>query len=98
MLTFKQFLAEGGNIKIGQHEANVVDVTPETRQQVASDIRDSLNDLHNKFHEQHNEHLFGEGARALSTGTSALAPQTSLTGSSRWRVKGSLSLLTTSST
>lgn len=69
MLTFKQFLAEGGNVKIGQHEANVVDVTPKTRQQVAGDIRDSLSDLHNKFYKQHKEHLFGKGARALSTGT-----------------------------
>ena len=69
MLTFKEFIAEGGNIKIGHHEAGVIDVSPKTRQSAADDISNGLHELHKSFHKAHNEHLFGTDAKALKTGS-----------------------------
>lgn len=69
MLTFKEFIAEGGNIKIGTHEAGVINVTPQTRQSAADDISNGLHGLHKSFHQAHGEHLFGDNAKALRTGS-----------------------------
>lgn len=69
MLTFKEFLSEGGNIKIGEHQAGVIDVTSRTRQSAVDDISNGLHELHKSFHKAHGEHLFGDDARALRTGT-----------------------------
>ena len=67
LMRFKTFLKEGGNIKIGEHQAAPIDLThPDTpRKTVRKDVHDTLHAMHKHFHEEHGEHLFGPNAKAL---------------------------------
>jgi hypothetical protein len=76
MFTFKQYLREGGNIKIGEVAANPVHVTEKNRNDTAADIHRTLGAIHDSFHREHGGHLFGKGKKALVTG-SAYAGSTS---------------------
>ena len=69
MLKFRQFLSEGGNIKVGDVQAAPFKVTEKTRESTASGIHNALNDLHASFHKEHGQHLFGEKKQGLSSGS-----------------------------
>lgn len=62
-------LLEGGNVKIGEHSASEIKVTPESRESLKSDVHGMLSDLHDSFHKEHGEHLFGKGKKALNSGS-----------------------------
>jgi len=69
MKTFKQFIIEGGNVKIGEHSADSIHVTPENREQHQKDIHDMLSSVHDSFHKETGKHLFGKNKKALNTGS-----------------------------
>lgn len=75
MKTFKALfeeitaLLEGGNVKIGEHEAEPIKLTADTRKKSADDVRESLSSLHDSFHKETGHHLFGEDKKALNTGS-----------------------------
>jgi len=69
MLKFKQFLKEGGNIKVGGVGANPINVTDKNRGHIASDIHHALSSLHDSFHNEHGGHLFGKNKKALENGS-----------------------------
>lgn len=72
MIRFKQFILEGGNIKVKDAEGKEVAAAPfssKNRDERASQVHDALHDLHNSFHAETGKHLFGQGAKALKTGT-----------------------------
>ena len=73
MLSFRQFiLIEGGNIKVGPKGQEVsaapFPVTSGTRDQVKNDIHQALGAIHDNFHAEHGEHLFGKEQAHLNTG------------------------------
>lgn len=72
MLSFKQFILEGGNIKVGPKGQEVsaapFPVTSGTRDQVKNDIHQALGAIHDSFHAQHGEHLFGKEQAHLNAG------------------------------
>ena len=69
MKTFKEFLKEGGNIKIGEYSADPIPITEKTRKQTALDVHDALHDLHRSFEKEHGAFLFGKNAKALFSGS-----------------------------
>ena len=69
MYTFKQFLKEGGNIKIGAVGADPIHVTEKSRDGTAAEIHKTLGAIHDSFHKEHGEHLFGKGKKALFSGS-----------------------------
>lgn len=69
MLTFKEYLAEGGNIKIGDVGAAPFKVTEKNREERQSDIHGALSSMHKSFHKEHGEHLFGKDQKALKSGS-----------------------------
>jgi hypothetical protein len=60
-------LTEGGSMKIG--DAAAMPISTKNRPQVQNHVESALRDIHNSFHEEHGQHLFGRGARALRTGS-----------------------------
>jgi hypothetical protein len=66
-ISFRHFLYEGGNIKIGDVSAAPFKVTDRARQ--TSDIHDALGAIHDSFRAATGNHLFGKGKKALSTGS-----------------------------
>lgn len=72
MLRFKSFITEGGNIKVGpkgsETSAAPFSITAKTRGQKRNDIHHALGSIHDAFHKQHGEHLFGHGQAHLHTG------------------------------
>jgi hypothetical protein len=75
MLRFKTFIAEGGNITFGKKgdadapTAAPFPVTAATRDKTRSDIHDALSSIHNSFHKQTGEHLFGKDRQRLHDAT-----------------------------
>src|ERR1039458_5738459 len=69
MLTFKQFLFEGGNISVGKIHAEPISIDIKNRSNVQHDIHGALSALHDSFYKEHKQHLFGKGAVALHTGS-----------------------------
>jgi hypothetical protein len=74
ILRFKEFITEGGNIKVGPKGQEVsaapFKVTDKSRSERASDIHGALTDLHNSFSKEHpGEHLFGNQAQGLRSGS-----------------------------
>lgn len=70
MLTFKQFIAEGGNVTIGGHAAEKFAINAENRPHVQKDVKDTAKAVANSFHKEHpGHHLFGKGHKALETGS-----------------------------
>jgi hypothetical protein len=76
MKTFREYigkrltesvLLEGGNISVGNIQAQPVDVVKQGRQQTANDIHTSLQSLHNSFHKDTGKHLYGEDKAALQS-------------------------------
>lgn len=75
MLRFKTFIAEGGNITFGKKgdadapTAAPFPVTAATRDQTRGDIHGALSSIHNSFHKQTGEHLFGKDRQRLHDAT-----------------------------
>jgi hypothetical protein len=69
MITFKQFILEGGNIKVGDVAAAPFGVTAANRAEKANDIKQALHTLHNTFHKATEQHLFGKDKAALHAGS-----------------------------
>ena len=69
MQTFKQFLREGGNVKIGEVGAEPVHVTEKNRNNTAAELHNTLSAIHDSFHKEHGGHLYGKGKKALITGS-----------------------------
>jgi hypothetical protein len=68
--TFGQFLlAEGGNISVEGGSAAPFVVTARNRSQRQADIHGALSDLHDQFHKETGEHLFGKKKSGLSSGS-----------------------------
>lgn len=65
--TFKEYLFEGGNIKIGDVSAAPFKVTNRPKQ--TADIRSALDAIHDSFHAATGNHLFGKDKKALNTGS-----------------------------
>lgn len=69
MKTFLSYLAEGGNIKVGEHQAAPFKVTPENRDSRSKDIHDAMGHLNKSFHDEHGHDLF-HGGKAHYAGSS----------------------------
>ena len=70
MLTFKQFIAEGGNVTIGGHAAEKFAINAENRPHIQKDVKDTAIAVANSFHKEHpGHHLFGKDHKALETGS-----------------------------
>lgn len=69
MKSFKAFLAEGGNVKIGELAAGPINVTKKNRAHVSTDIHQMLSAVHDSFHKEHGVHLFGPKKEALHNGS-----------------------------
>lgn len=72
MQRFKTFIAEGGNVKVGPKGSEVsaapFSVTAHDRSQRRDDIHHALGSIHDAFHKEHGEHLFGHGQSHLHSG------------------------------
>lgn len=68
MQRFKTFFVEGGNIKVGRVSAAPFNVSSQNRGERQKDIRQALGHIHDTFHSQHGEHLFGKNKRNLISG------------------------------
>jgi hypothetical protein len=69
MIKFRQFIAEGGNLKIGNTTADRLKITSKNRAQVKHDIHGALSAIHDSFHKEHGEHLFGKDKKGLTNGS-----------------------------
>lgn len=71
MKSFKAFalLTEGGNVKIGDHQASPIDVKKMGRSNVHSDVKGALESVHDSFHKAHGKDLFGPKKAALHSGS-----------------------------
>ena len=69
MKTFISYITEGGNIKVGDHEAAAFKITPENRESRVNDIHDSMHELNKSFHAEHGHDLF-HGGKAHYGGSS----------------------------
>ena len=72
MLRFLNFLSEGGNIKVGpkgsETSAAPFPVSAANRSQRRTDVHNALGSLHDAFHKEHGEHLFGKDKHGLKSG------------------------------
>lgn len=72
MWTFKNFLFEGGNIKVGpkgsETSAAAFPVTAANRSERRADIHSALSSIHDTFHKEHGEHLYGKDKQGLKSG------------------------------
>lgn len=72
MLRFKSFIVEGGNIKVGpkgsETSAAPFSVSSKNRGERRSDIHHALGSIHDAFHAEHGEHLFGHNQALLHSG------------------------------
>lgn len=66
--SLKQFLAEGGNVRIGDTSAAEIKITPGNRKKVSGDIHEMLSAVHDSFHKAHGVNLFGIKKGALDSG------------------------------
>lgn len=69
MKTFISYIAEGGNIKVGEHEAAPFKMTAENRDSRVKDIHDSMHELNKSFRAEHGHDLF-HGGKAHYGGSS----------------------------
>lgn len=69
MKTFKEFLKEGGNLKIGNISVSPIKMTSENRSTISNDVHDSLSALHDSMQKEHGIELFGKNKKALITRT-----------------------------
>ena len=72
MLRFKNFILEGGNVKVGPKGSEIsaapFAVTAKNRGERKTDIHNSLGSIHDAFHKEHDEHLFGRNQQGLHSG------------------------------
>lgn len=72
MLRFRSFIVEGGNVKVGPKGQEVsaapFPVTAKNRAARRTDIHSALGAIHDAFHAEHGEHLFGKDKAHLKTG------------------------------
>jgi hypothetical protein len=76
MLSFKTFkknlLSEGGNIKVKNSSGVMISSEPfkvKDRGRQTKDIHDALKSIHDSYHAETGNHLFGKNASGLSTGS-----------------------------
>lgn len=75
MLTFKKFILEGGNITFGKKgdpnapTAAPFPVTARTRAKVRDELHGALSSIHDSFHKETGEHLFGKDKDRLHDAT-----------------------------
>jgi hypothetical protein len=81
MLSFKQFILEGGNVKVGSVEAAPFPVSEKTRASVRNDAHKALSDLHDSFHKETGNQLFGKGKKALHNASAFAGSTRQLMGS-----------------
>lgn len=65
------FLLEGGNVKV-KTDAGEISSGPfkvKNRTQQRGDVYKALSDIHDTFHQEHGEHLFGEKKKGLAAGS-----------------------------
>ena len=62
-------LHEGGNVKIGDHTAEAIDLTKHKRSEMSAHVHDFLHSVHQHVHDNGGGHLFGKNAAALHKGT-----------------------------
>lgn len=69
--TFGQFLmlSEGGNISVEGGSAAPFAVTARNRSSRQADIHHALSDMHDQFHKETGEHLFGKNKAGLQSGS-----------------------------
>lgn len=67
--SFFSFLAEGGNIKVEGGAASPFPLTARNRSSRQADIHNALSDLHDQFHKETGQHLFGVNKSGLATGS-----------------------------
>jgi hypothetical protein len=69
MKSFKFFLKEGGNVKVGpkgqETSAAPFPVNEKDRSVRRADVHGALSDIHDAFHKEHGEHLFGKDKEHL---------------------------------
>ena len=71
MKTFKDFIIEGGNVKV-KTEKGEVSAAPfkvKNRSEQAGDVHQALSDIHDSMNKEHGIHLFGKGKKALNSGS-----------------------------
>lgn len=69
MITFKDYLTEGGNLKLGTHKADPVDVANTGRDKVKKQVHGFLSSLHHSFEKETGHQLFGEDRKSLHNHT-----------------------------
>ena len=69
MWGFKEFLSEGGNVKIGDVAAAPFPISEKNRASVRADAHEALSALHDSFHKETGKHLFGKDKKAIKTGS-----------------------------
>lgn len=69
MLSFKNFLIEGGNISVGGVSASPIKITEKDRPKKVAEIRNTLQSIHDSFNDLTGKHLFGKNAKAIKTGS-----------------------------
>ena len=67
--SFTNFLTEGGNIAVEGGAAAPFKVTPRNRSQRMDDIHGALSDMHDQFHKETGQHLFGNNKSGLKSGS-----------------------------
>jgi hypothetical protein len=72
---FLEYIAEGGNVKIGSVAAAPFPITEKNRSSVRNDAHEALSALHDSFHKATGNHIFGKNKKALKT-SSAFAGST----------------------
>lgn len=75
MKTFLEFIIEGGNVKIGSVSAAPFPISEKNRASVKADAHEALSALHDSFHKETGNHLFGKNKKALQN-SSAFAGST----------------------
>ena len=67
--SFKQYIIEGGNVKLEGVSADPISMTKDSRKSVTADVAGFLHGLSNTHKLQHGSHLFGENNAALNNGS-----------------------------
>lgn len=75
MKSFLHFITEGGNVKVGDVSAAPFAISAKNRASVRDDAHEALSALHDSFHKETGNHLFGKNKKAL-TSSSAFAGST----------------------
>lgn len=66
---FKQYIIEGGNVKIGDVSVDPISVTKENRSSITNDVAGFLHGLSNSHKLQQGSHLFGDNSSSISNGS-----------------------------